>query len=332
MTYLGAFGGGNDGATATGTTMTMTVPSGVSDGDVGLIALTVGSTSATLTTPTGWTLLSGPDDQTSGLRTYLLKRSMLASDSGTTVTCTISATGRLSGVGVVLTAVDYATVAIGTVAKSGNTAITMPTLSVAVANTDVVGFYLWNTGTFTPDSITYPGTPTPTKRDQNTTLFASGNRYASAVATFPEGATGSYGGGSFLPTNAAVQEAYIVSVAPANSNVAPTAHAGADQTAVEPFTTVHLDGSGSTDSDGTVASYAWTQTGGTTVTLSSSSVAQPTFKAPATKTGGTLTFSLVVTDDDGAPSTADTVSVTVLPHTVFRIDSGGPTPVQITAL
>ena len=46
-------------------------------------------------------------------------------------------------------------------------------------------------------------------------------------------------------------------------NVAPTADAGPDQT-VASGATVNLTGNGSTDTDGTIASYAWTQTGGGT--------------------------------------------------------------------
>lgn len=96
------------------------------------------------------------------------------------------------------------------------------------------------------------------------------------------------------------------------SNAAPTANAGPDQSTVEPWSTVTLDGSGSADSDGTIASYAWTQTGGTTVTLSSTTAQKPTFPAPASLTNQSLTFSLVVTDNLGATSTADTVVITVL--------------------
>ena len=98
-----------------------------------------------------------------------------------------------------------------------------------------------------------------------------------------------------------------------SSNTAPTANAGPDQTNIEPRATVTLDGTGSTDPDGTIAAYAWTQTAGTTVTLSSSAAAQPTFTAPLTLAGETLTFSLVVTDNVGATSSPDTVDITVLP-------------------
>ena len=92
-------------------------------------------------------------------------------------------------------------------------------------------------------------------------------------------------------------------------NVAPTADAGPDQT-VASGATVNLTGNGSTDTDGTIASYAWTQTGGTAVTLSGANTATPSFTAP---TGpATLTFQLTVTDNDGATDT-DTVVITVEP-------------------
>ena len=69
-----------------------------------------------------------------------------------------------------------------------------------------------------------------------------------------------------------------------------------------------LNGNGSTDTDGTIASYAWTQTGGTAVTLTGANTATPSFTAP---TGpATLTFELTVTDNDGATDT-DTVVVNV---------------------
>ncbi len=108
----------------------------------------------------------------------------------------------------------------------------------------------------------------------------------------------------------------ITDVQPGNSS--PFADAGQDQTVQAAYTaagvettTVTLDGSASYDADGSVASYAWTQLSGTAVTLSSASVAKPTFAAP--KFGGVLTFGLTVTDNEGAASAQDTVQVTVTP-------------------
>jgi hypothetical protein len=97
-----------------------------------------------------------------------------------------------------------------------------------------------------------------------------------------------------------------------NTNTSPTASAGTAQT-VTSGVTVTLNGTASSDSDGTIASYAWSQTAGTVVTLSSSSVAQPTFVAPTVANAAALTFSLVVTDNRGAASVAATVNVTVNP-------------------
>jgi len=92
-------------------------------------------------------------------------------------------------------------------------------------------------------------------------------------------------------------------------NQLPTANAGSDQTANE-GANVQLDGSG-TDPDGTISSYAWTQTAGTAATLSSASSKNPTFTAPdVSASGDTLTFKLTVTDNDGGTAT-DTVNINV---------------------
>nr|NIQ38343.1 hypothetical protein [Pseudomonadota bacterium] len=113
-----------------------------------------------------------------------------------------------------------------------------------------------------------------------------------------------------------------------NVEVPPVADAGPDQTVVE-ATTVALDGSNSSDSDGGVASYLWTQiagkpgkkpnekTGngrkkiGIPVTLSDPMANTPTFVAPAVGPGGgVLTFRLTVTDHAGLKG-SDLVSVIV---------------------
>ncbi len=93
-------------------------------------------------------------------------------------------------------------------------------------------------------------------------------------------------------------------------NTPPVANAGADQS-VNEQSTVNLDGTGSTDSDGTIASYAWSQTAGTAVTLTGGNTATPSFTAPSVDAAGeTLTFELTVTDDDGDTNT-DSVDVQV---------------------
>lgn len=119
-----------------------------------------------------------------------------------------------------------------------------------------------------------------------------------------------------------VQDRYAITVADytASSNP-PTANAGPDQVNIAPWSTVTLDGTGSTD-DGSITGYQWSQVSGTTVTLSSTTVAQPTFTAPATINGDTLVFGLVVTDNNAEVSTQDTVSITVNEASEFYASGG----------
>jgi chitinase len=66
---------------------------------------------------------------------------------------------------------------------------------------------------------------------------------------------------------------------------------------------VALNGSLSTDPDDGIASYQWTQTSGTPVTLSNPAAANPTFAAPSAS-GAVLTFLLTVADWAGQTSSA----------------------------
>ncbi len=102
-----------------------------------------------------------------------------------------------------------------------------------------------------------------------------------------------------------------ISVTLSNRNEAPVTDAAADQEDVEGGATVALSGTGTDpDADDTLT-YGWTQTGGTTVTLSSSAAAATSFTAPANLSQDeTLRFALRVTDAAGLYA-EDEVAVTV---------------------
>ena len=71
-----------------------------------------------------------------------------------------------------------------------------------------------------------------------------------------------------------------IRVSLSNRNEAPSADAGGDQPGVEEDATVTLAGAGDDPDAGDTLAYAWTQTGGATVTLSAPAAALTTFTAP----------------------------------------------------
>ena len=106
------------------------------------------------------------------------------------------------------------------------------------------------------------------------------------------------------------------SVAPPAANKPPVANAGADVEVNSGTTAVPLDGRGSMDDDGSITTYAWARTGGTTGasgTLINEGEAQASFTPNTVAAGAadaTHVFTLTVTDDD-RDSDTDTVTITV---------------------
>ncbi|MEP0356837.1 FG-GAP-like repeat-containing protein [Paraglaciecola sp.] len=103
-------------------------------------------------------------------------------------------------------------------------------------------------------------------------------------------------------------------------NLAPTANAGDDQS-VNEEEVVTLSGSG-TDPDGSISSYQWSQTSGTTVSLAESTSVSTTFTSPTLIDATTLTFEFSITDDDGATD-KDIVEVVINPVNSAPIANAG---------
>lgn len=103
----------------------------------------------------------------------------------------------------------------------------------------------------------------------------------------------------------ASDQVVITVEAPTAANQLPVADAGSDQMVSDsdglPGESVTLDGSGSSDPDGTIVSYAWTE-GGTEIATG--------VNLTVSLSDGSHTITLTVTDDDGATDT-DIVTITV---------------------
>ncbi|MFT2011394.1 malectin domain-containing carbohydrate-binding protein [Pontibacter sp. 13R65] len=117
-------------------------------------------------------------------------------------------------------------------------------------------------------------------------------------------------GGNIADPAVGAQNNYFVlaSEATATVNQPPVANAGPDKTITLPTSSVTLEGSG-VDTDGTITDYTWTQVSGpSTASFNSTTIAQPTVSGLQ---AGSYVFSLVVRDNQNAPSPADEVTITV---------------------
>lgn len=89
-------------------------------------------------------------------------------------------------------------------------------------------------------------------------------------------------------------------------NRAPIARSGIDKTVTGPIS-VTLDGSQSSDPEGDALTFNWTQTGGNALTMINGNSAQATIDVPATDSNIAYTFTLTVTDPQGASSSDSVV-------------------------
>ncbi|MFL6475070.1 MAG: PKD domain-containing protein, partial [Nitrososphaera sp.] len=98
-----------------------------------------------------------------------------------------------------------------------------------------------------------------------------------------------------------------------NVNQAPIAKITANPTTVNEGSSSALDATTSSDLDGTITTYEFSQTAGTpgTITVDSTNPAKATFSTPSVSAGETATIQVKVTDNDGTTNTA-TVDIAVV--------------------
>jgi hypothetical protein len=271
---------GPNQAVATGATVTLAGSGTDSDGTIASYA---------------WTQIAGSPVTLNGANTATASFVMPVAPAGTVFGFQLTVTDNVGALGT-------ATVSITVAANQP------PTANAGPAQTANEGATVTLTGSGTdPDgtiaSYTWVQTAGPTVALTNantaTATFTAPAVTADTVLTFALTVTDNNGGTATATTNVTVR----------NVNQPPVANAGAAQTVNEGSLTT-LSGSAS-DSDGTIASYVWTQTAGPAVTLLNANTATASFVAPAVSVNTVLTFQLTVTDNQGATGSA-TTGVTVV--------------------
>lgn len=113
------------------------------------------------------------------------------------------------------------------------------------------------------------------------------------------------GGGTFVITFNDATRRYTVSKQ-TSGNQLPIAVVPANQT-ITGTATVSLDGSASSDPDGQIMSYQWSQVSGTSLTISNPTAAKASVVLPTVTAATSYRFRLVVTDNSGATASAEFV-------------------------
>jgi hypothetical protein len=331
-----------------GQTVGVAAGTGVIPGQVGDIVVLGGVYNSTLVTvaisdagdagptntgPNPWRKLNNPDPDIIGGNTNVTfwVKKLTANDVGKFVTLTLSSGGwrfpmlsaSFSGRGPASSV---------TVSRSqeidANATFESSTIN-ANQGDDIAIFYFARSALATAPSLVTPE-PNQTKRGETLTAMASPN-YSVTVASRNNSPTGPNGGG-VNTFNQVLTHAisYSVSIPSGAANIPPEAIAGANQSAIEPYSTVTLSGTDS-DADGTITARAWTQTAGTPVVALAGTGATRTFKAPGTINGTTLTFQYSVTDNEGATG-SDTLTVQVDPVTERAAVGEVLVPLEIRAV
>jgi hypothetical protein len=292
-----------------GSTITLTKPANIADGDLLVAALYWRNASGSPTAPAGWTLMGVPNTtyETFGLWSKPIPTA--AGEPADYAWSTTTGTQRIAGVmfralGVNLSAVQdsYGSLA----AYTGTASVVLPAVTTIAADTLLVGYAI-NNGVVTgsPSAFTGPGSMTTlgsVSADNGTSATSAiwvGSQVLSAA-----GATGTRT--VTMSPSAANSGGIMVALTGIPAATSPP-DLGPPQT-VNSQATVTINAT----ITGTVTAWVWTQTDGPTVTLSGSGASR-NFPAPETVDGTSVTVEAVATIG-GVDSPAGSVVISVRAH------------------
>jgi PKD repeat protein len=297
-TFKGAVSacGTGTGGCGPATTTVVGVPNTTVAGDALLMYVTWPTNTIAATVPAGWNLLGKQASTT--LETDVYYRAAKPADVGGSVTVTFASHTKNA-----VTIADYSGANAASIESSASSADTTtgshttPSAPVTVAGSLAVSYWADKTGTTTT------WTP-PAGVHADVTFFDTGTSYVTSLLGHGTSlvSSGTYGGQTATTnstTGKGVEWTVILQPAGPVANQPPTAAFTSNCTALA----CTFNAGGSSDSDGSIVSYAWDFGD----TVGTGSGITPTYTYAG---AGTYQVKLTVTDDKGAPGTI-TIPVTV---------------------
>jgi hypothetical protein len=224
-----------DGQIAQASSWVITIPAAAVAGDVAVMEVFI-SPVRDLTTPTGWTILHGPQAVSTHTRGWLLKRTLGAGEGGTGVTLGFSGNTRCIG-GMVLSSGRTDTGLLSNFVEEGasNLVVAIPSITGVPAGADVIVFAGRRVGSSAAAQINPPAGYSQAAADFRTaTNYGSATVNTSLEHMFKlDVAAGDYGGESGSTDVNAVGINYIVAV-PAGTLTAPAALSGSGTLTASP--------------------------------------------------------------------------------------------------
>jgi hypothetical protein len=270
--------------------------------------MATGTVTLSSTSPSGFTTLDGPEISGTIGTVYLIGKVLTSGEAAAgTVTVNFTGAGRLIVTGLVFYNVDLtAFVAATAIVNGSSTSTSLPSLTTAQANAEVVALVTTRLGSGTPSSITFPGGWTKVVDAKQASGAA--NMSASLAYLTTPGAAGSYGGGT-ANLSPAVSSNPVMALMIAFNPVASGFSGSAT-----------MSGTGTLTAGGTPAASDVASLSGSG-TLSASGAPAPTSSASLSGTG-----SLVASGAPAVPGSA------ALSGSGSLVASGVPRPVQSAAL
>lgn len=202
--------GYGDGATANSTSLIFAIPSAAGAGDYAAVTFASGTQGVTITPPSGWTLVSGPDNTSTTISCWLYEKTLTAFDPGTSATFGVSASIRTIGEMVIVSGGDPTTRTFGkTVAAGSETSTTVPSIT-GTAGGILVVLAPRRAGSGSAPTVTIPAGYTD-DGDRVATAFTSGAQF-SAVSMHKAIASAGTVGGDAVTVTASSGAIYAIAV------------------------------------------------------------------------------------------------------------------------